>query len=252
MPTPSEIRLVVMTVNRTPAYVHSTLASLLASDPLVRGLPGVDLVVGSPDDGYLDCYRHHRWVRVHPLDPAEWARVRDWPTGRKFCHNYHRCLTTPLAGARGLCVCEDDVVVRDGFVSKLLAVVEEMERGHGLSEYLLACYVPYRLADQPDLRRGRLFASYHPPTFFGTQCMYYPRPVLGALQARVLRDGVERHTQPGDWVVRDYGAEINGIYGTVASLAQHVGRQTTGLGKFHTAPTFDQPFPDLAGPGSAA
>jgi hypothetical protein len=244
--TPAKLRLVVMTVDRSPQYVHHTLASLFASDRLVHEVAGVSLLVGSSDARYLDGYRHHRRLSIHPVDERESSRIQNWTTGRKFCHNYHRCLSVPLEGARGLCVCEDDVVFRDGFITKLLAAVQEMETEHELSRYLLACYVPYRLADDPALRRGRLFASYHAPTFFGTQCMYYPSTVLGDLAERMLHDGVQRHLQPGDWIVRDFGAEINGIYGTVRSLAQHVGRSTTGLGKFHSAPTFDEPFPDAA------
>jgi hypothetical protein len=240
-----------MTVDRTPEYVHGTLASLFASAGAGGdgGPAEVHLVVGSADCSYLDRYRHHGRVRIHPLPEAEWDRVGRLSVKRRFCHNYHRCLTLPLDGCRGLCVCEDDVVVRDGFAAKLRAAADEMERAHGLRRYLLAGYAPYDPAADPSLGRGRYYASYYAPGFYGTQCMYYPAAVVGRLADRVLRDGLDGDLA-GDMVVKAVGLELNAIYGTVASLAQHVGRRTTGLGNFHQSPTFDRPFPDArAGPG---
>ena len=50
--------------------------------------------------------------------PAEEAKCyRGWSTHRKFYVNYHRCLETTIGEAKGLLLCEDDVVFRDGFVA---------------------------------------------------------------------------------------------------------------------------------------
>lgn len=59
MITPNDLRLVVMTVRRSPEYIHTTLASLLLSDALVHQLKGVHLVVGDAEVEYLNQYRHH-------------------------------------------------------------------------------------------------------------------------------------------------------------------------------------------------
>lgn len=237
------LRLAIMTVDRSPPYVHTTLASLFASGEEIHRIAGIELVVGSKEAQYLRCYRHHAGIRIHELTIQEADRIHKWGTGHKFCHNYHRCLSVPLGEAKGLIICEDDVVVRDHFLAHLLATINEMEEQFSLSRYLLALYVPYRLADVPAFRRGRFFASYNAPMFYGTQCMYYPATVVGELRDWMEHKGVNNHTQPGDFVVKDYGKSINAIYGTVASLAQHIGRTTTGLGKFHRSPTFTHPFP---------
>ena len=242
---PEDLRIVISTVARQPEYVHTTLASLFASDPLMHRLCGVGLVVGGDDVSYLGPYGHHAGIDVYPLSHCDASLIRNWPTHRRFCHNYLRCLTLATGEAKGLCVCEDDVVFRDGFVSKLIRTVGEMEDEDGIAKYILACYVPYRLADDPSLRRGRYYASYFAPTFYGTQCVYYPATVLDDVAECMCRDGVENYKHPGDFIVRDYAHSINALYGTVASLVQHIGRVSTGLGRFHSSPTFADPFPEI-------
>jgi hypothetical protein len=236
--TPDELRIAIATVPREPQYIHGTLASLFASDPYVHGVAGLHLLVGAPGEDYLDSYRHHRRIHIEPLSEIDARRSAAWTVHRKACLNHYRCLSLSLGEARGLCVCEDDVVFCDGFVEKLLATVREMEEVHGLRRYLLACYVPYRL-DEPALHRGKRFASYPAHGYYGSQCMYYPREVLAELAGKMDAEGVESPLQPADMIVKDFGIAIDGIYGTTRSLVQHVGRQTTGLGGFHASPTFE-------------
>ncbi len=204
----------------------------------MHGVAGLHLLVGAPDQGYLDSYRHHRRIQIEPLSEIDARRSAPWTVHRRACLNYYRSLNMPLGNSHGLCVCEDDVVFCDNFIEKLLATVREMEEENGLSRYVLACYVPYRL-DEPALERGKRFASYPAHSYYGTQCMYYPRSVVTELAERMQQEGVESYTQPVDMIVKDFGTEIDGIYGTTRSLVQHVGRQTTGLGHFHTSPTFE-------------
>ena len=64
---PEDIHVAIMTVARYPEYVHATLASLFCADPLAPGLASVDLVVGSDDDSYLECYRHSRRLRIRSM-----------------------------------------------------------------------------------------------------------------------------------------------------------------------------------------
>ena len=127
----------------------------------------------------------------------------------------------------------------------MLRAVEEMEDEHGLVKYLLACYAPYRLADNPSLKRGRYYVSYFAPGFYGTQCVYYPRCVLPDVSKMVWERGVVAHKKPGDMIVKEYAVAINGLYATIRSIAQHIGSKSTGLGNFHCSPTFDEEFPDI-------
>lgn len=240
---PDDLRLAISTVARTPEYVHTTLASLFASDPLVHRLAGIHLVVDGVDASYLDAYRHHSVIRLHPLAEAEIAST-SWCPHRRFCHNYYRCLSLDLVGAKGICICEDDIVFRDGFVSKLLRTIGEMEDANGIAKYILSCYVPYCLQDEPGSAKCRCYASYNASAFYGTQCVYYPRTVLAEVATSIFHDGVQVYKQPGDFIVRDYAKSIEALYGTIVSLTQHIGRVSTGIGYFHTAPTFNEPFPE--------
>lgn len=237
------LQIAVMTVPRDPQYVHQTLASLFAADPLVHEAAAVKLLVGSCDAAYLDVYRHHRRFHILPLTEDEQREISQWPVHRKFCHNYHRCLTLDVPESGGLLLVEDDVVFRDGFLRKLMAAIDEMENNHGLYQYVLALYVPYKLRENPSLRRGQFYCSYYAPLFYGTQAVYYPHSVLRPLANLIRETGVDECREPGDMIVKRYGESINAIYGTVASLVQHIGVQSTGLGHFHTTPTFEEVFP---------
>jgi hypothetical protein len=233
-----------MTAPRQPEYVHQTLASLFASDPLVQQIPQIDVMLDSADASHLRPDPHLENLKIHKLTRAEAETTSGWGPHRRFCYNYHRCLTLDIGHARGLLICEDDVIFREGFLAKLLAAIDEME-GCQLRKYLLACYSAYRLNDVPAFRRGRYFCSYYAPSFYGTQCMYYPKPVLGELADRLYQEGVVAHQAPGDMIVKSYGMELNAIYATVCSLAQHVGTVSTGLGNFHESPSFGDPFPGM-------
>lgn len=247
---PEDLALFIVTVKRPVEYIHTMIVSLLASDPLVRRLNRIELVIGGSDSTYIDNYRHHQLFRFHPLSASEQASIQPWSTHRKFCLNYHRCLTNGIGSCKnGILICEDDIIFQDRFLSKLLVTIYEMESQFSIKDYLLACYVPHALHHDPSLKRGKYFASYYAPSFYGTQCMYYPQRVLPRLASLIYDYGVAHYTRPGDMIVKMFGEEINGIYGTVRSLAQHIGRHSTGLGYFHTASSFNEPFPDIGDSG---
>ena len=253
MITPSDLRLAVMTVKRSPEYVHMTLASLLLSDPLVHQLRGVHLVVGGAEVEYLSQYRHHHRIEIHQMGQEDAQQTRRWTLHQRFCLNYYRCLTVPPADCSGICICEDDVIFQDGFIEKMLAAVNEMEQTHKLTKYLLNLYLPSGLLPEPSFRFGQYCAKYDAQSFYGTQCMYYPRSVALELARFVHEHGVSHYRLEGDMLVREYAIEINGLYGTVRSLVQHIGFITTGLaGFFHRAPTFHAGVPSLNSSGCDA
>ena len=141
--TPQDIRLVIMSVWRSPEYIHKTLASLMMSDPLVHQLKGIHIVVGGSDVQYLEQYRHHKRINIHSLTIPENENIKEWLIHRKCCYNYYRCLTIPEMDYHGLCICEDDVVFQDRFVEKMLEAANEMENEHKITKYILDFYLPY-------------------------------------------------------------------------------------------------------------
>ena len=239
--TPNDIRLVIMTVNRTPEYIHKTLASLFLSDPLVHELKGIHLVVGGSNVEYLNQYKHHNCITIHSMTSEDTVQISEWIVHRKFCHNYHRCLTIPDNDYRGLCICEDDVMFQDGFVEKMVESVNEIENEHKLDKYLLDLYLPYGFYPDPSFRSGKMCTKYYPKRFYGTQCMYYPQNIVTEIAQVIYEQGVAEYLLPGDLIIGQYATVKNILYGTKRSLVQHAGFHSTGLaGVFHRSPSFNE------------
>lgn len=236
---PSDIRLAVMTARRSPEYIHATLASLFVSDPLVHHLKGVHLVVGGNEAEYLHQYRHHRRINIHLMGQQDAEETCDWPQQRRCCFNLYRALTILDEDCQGLCICEDDVIFQEGFLSKLLAAVNEIEKTQKPADYLLTAYLPYG-AEQL-LRLGKASTKNNAHTFYGNQCVYYPRGTATELAQFIYQNGVVQQFGPSDLLVREYAAQKNALYGTVRSLVQHVGFHSTGFPQFfHRAASFHE------------
>jgi CheY-like chemotaxis protein len=251
MITPNDIRLVIMSVRRSPQYIHKTLASLSLSDSLVHSLKGIHVVVGGSETEYLASYRHHKIVNIHPLElglvnETEASTVQS--LRRRFNINYYRSLTLPPSDCSGLCICEDDVIFRDGFVGMLTAAVNELEEKHQITEFLLDLYAPYGFRVDPSWT-GRLCVKYDKRIFYGTQCMYYSRKVVERIAQEFYNNGMDPDRLdpiPGDLLLGQYIEAHNMLYGVVPSLVQHIGVCSTGLaGSFHHAPSFQEEFPDV-------
>ena len=236
----NDIRLVIMTVRRSPEYVHKTLASLMLSDPLVHQLKGIHLVVGGADIEYLNQYLHHKNIQIHPMSFEEVEGSRDWVIHRKFCHNYYRCLTINRQDCHGLCICEDDVAFQDGFIEKMLSALNELEQDHKLHHYLLDLYLPNSLMPDPAFGRGKAVTKYLPRNFYGTQCIYYPISIVPEVARLIFEQGVAEYHSPGDLLIGKYLWSTDCLYGPWHSLVQHIGFHSTGLaGMFHRSYTFN-------------
>ena len=227
------MNLAIITVRRSPDYLYPSLLSLFTSG----GFPGpAHLFVGSDDAEYLDLLHGNPRLTVHPMPAGDWAAIADWPVMRRFSYNYWRCLDHFAARGEGVCLCEDDVVYAEGFWGRLAEAVAEADAS--LGEYVLALYSYWDFGADPGLARGRHLAAYPAASFFGTQAVYYT-PGAAAAHAAHLRDrGLGDSQTPGDHVIRDLCVARQDLYVTRASLVQHVGRVSTGLGYFHASPSF--------------
>ena len=231
LPTPDELTIAILTVSRSPQYIHQTLASMFAADETVHRVRHVWIMVGQEDTAYLDRYSHHQRITVCPLSPDEAKMVAEWNIHRRFNHNYHRCLSVlqreSEALSRGIVICEDDIIFRDKFLTRLLVTIHEMESDYSLRDYALALFSAHDFENDRSFYRGRLHCSYGYP-FYGTQCMYYPRGTSDTLAAFIDAHGVQVCEEPGDLLVkRLYG---NRMYACPRALAQHIGTVSTGLG----------------------
>lgn len=249
MSASSRIDIAVITVRRDVDYLPQTLASLFMSDAALHELPPVRLFVGSPDAHYVLDLAHHGRLRVEPLSAKEWTAIRDWSVHRRLSYNLWRALATPGDADGGVCVCEDDVIFRDGFVRKLLAAVAEIERRE-LPKYVLTAYSMYRVGAEPARPAGTYYSVYDPKTHAGNCCLFVSRAAREPLAAFVKQRAVDESTGPADFVVGDFALELRDrgegrMFQTVVSLVQHVGYVSGGTsGAYLYTPSFEDPWPD--------
>ncbi len=235
--------IAIITVARQPNTLDRCLDSILCQ---LDGNVDVHLWIGSDDASHTQ--RFESYVHIHPMKTQQWHSIRDWSVHRRFCVNYQRALSTlQMTPAQGLCVCEDDIVVRAGFAEQLKLTIDEIESSAGMTDYALAAYAAYDFESDRSLYRGRYYCSYPADKFFGTQCVYFPSSIVFDVQLRMQRDGVELSRAPGDLVLREYFIEQQNLYACTRSLAQHKGRTSTGLGDFHESPTFERRFEPIEG-----
>lgn len=246
---PPEYDVAILTVRRPRNYLPQTLASLFASGPEVWRLAPIHLLVGDNDPGHVENFVHHRSVKVHPLAADEWQRIAPWSVHRRLIYNFWRALALPCPAALGRCVCEDDIVVRDGFFSKLRQAVEEAREREG-PRFVLTAYSHYDFAAEPGRRRGRYYCSYNAAVHYGNCCLFISAALLQDLAADFYVRGVEQNEAPADLLLGQLCEERwsrgeGGMFQTVASIAQHKGVVSNGTsGAYSHSPTFDRPWPE--------
>jgi hypothetical protein len=205
----------VLTISRPGQnYLGSTLASLCESDWCQ--LP-VNLILGSSDERHVSQYRDR-------------FKVVSWDKDSKrihvnFCLNYIRALRHDHR--EDVVICEDDIEFSRDWLARLLLAVREIP----LAKYVLSLYTAHDLSDQSN-ERGRHHRAYGARGFWGTQAVFYPGCVRLEI-AKYIEDNIER--KPGDLLIGEWCAKHECLYMTQGSLVQHMGEQTSGLGKFHTA-----------------
>ncbi len=248
MPTPIDIA--VMTVNRPQNYLDQTLASLFASGPEIWQATPIHLFLGSDDDSYLSSWKKVSSLRIHALPPQDWERITSWHVHRRLSFNLWRTLAFPSAAELGRCICEDDIVVRDGFYTKMLQAVEETLQREG-PRFVLTLYSHYDYAADPQRRRGTWYCSYNALTHYGNCCFFVSAALLADLAEQMHLLGVEQDQAPADILLGRICEDLwqqggGGMYQTVASLAQHRGFVSNGTSDhYSSSPTFARPWPVL-------
>jgi len=239
---PSDLALVFVTCPRDPPYFAATLASAFLGDERIAKVASITVAVDADDLACVGALRGHGRVRWVPRTAEESARVAGFHVHHRGCHNYWRALTLAPEDARGVLICEDDLVFRDGWLRMLLECLDEM-RAAGLERFILAPYSSYD-HEQPPLRRGRYYSSYVASGFYGTQAMFYPPEEVSALRKLLWTHGVETPEAPYDLLIQRRTVEFQHLYGTRVSLVQHTGERSTGLGDGrHRSPSFHRAWP---------
>jgi len=224
------IDLAIVTVKREDDYFHATLQSMQADAP-------IDIVIGSLDADYLECYRGDGRLRMHATDPRDWASMRDLDIPRKAGWNYWRALTLAADSGRGIAIFEDDVLFGNAWRQRLEQAVHAAEEEYG-DNYILSLYCPYGFIAEGD-NRGKLIIPYPLEIFAGFQGMYYPSRLRRRFAEYLKAYGVDSYRTHHDLLVKDFLGEAGiPLLTTSPSLVQHVGYKTTGFGACHMSPLF--------------
>lgn len=262
---PEDIRVMVFTCNRRGRkgiqgnakldqgenYVYPMLGSFWMSDPLAHRIAGFDLMVDSDDVKYLWWFfRHTQKVNIHPAEPG---LMDNLPTKGQEMHamcapharltrNYIRTLKRALStDQKGFIICEDDVVLQDGFMGHALDSINEMrcmklpKDGNTLVLYHRPQYIGI-----DSYYRGRHFCSAGSP-FEGLCGIYYDRECLESLIDYVVENEARL---PADLLYAEWSHREWTRYAPPAGLIQHVGGVSAGTsaGSYWTAPNFEKPI----------
>ena len=252
--SPGGLRVSILTTERQPAYIHDSLSSLLGSSASVAALGSIDLMIDADEaSGYLRELRSNPRLKLHYLSDEEWRVQSKRRLGHRFCYNYWRSLNVALDGYWGVVVLEDDVLLREAFVERLILAVEEVRQRQGderigpggLQQFMLALYSTYEFARDPSFYRGYYYCSYGYP-FYGSCGVFYEASIVPLVRDYMWRFGVESHRLPGDLLLNELKASGTlWVYACTRDLVQHVGIVSSGLGAggaVFRSRTFERPW----------
>lgn len=220
----------IITINRPETrhaaknYIDNTLKFLTESDWNETNIP-VNLLVGSTNEAYLEPYRDR--FNIVPWDQESKKLTRD------FDVNYLRSLK--YQPDDDLLLCEDDVRLSKSWYKKLTAAIQEIPQ----KRYVMSLYSPTDFGHKV-YNRGKYYRSYAADRFYGTQSIYYPAHIR-----KEAANFLEKHMKgtewpkPADVILNSFFRNNDFLYLTNPTLVQHIGKQTTGLGTFHSAWNFN-------------
>ena len=222
----------VTTAPREPAYLESTMAGIVRGTAIVA-LPGPVRVCVSGDTSTAERMRRlltaPASVRFEPAIADAWQIVREDGPHRRCCANTWQALAMAPPD-RDVLLLQDDVELAEAGPLHLRFRLRLAQQSHG-ERFVLALYASYRFS-------GEQLAHYPTQKFYGNQALYFPACVASEYAAR-LWEHVRDYQLPDDMVLKGYAVEAGvPLLVSLPNLAQHVGRNSTGLGDFHESPTY--------------
>ena len=238
-----DLRISISTCKREPRYIHETLGSLLFSSPLIHSVGSIDIFVDTSEKILFD-YEYLKNIKIHYLTEEQNKAEELRNKHARFCFNYHRCLNVDLSKYKGVIVLEDDVIVREKFVERLLDCLNEMDPR--VQEFVLTlCMKNSRVNQSSSYKRGIYYSSYPANYFYGTQGVYYAK--TAPFVAKILKDeGFDCENapkKPGDLLIKDYVVAKQNLYSTKFDLVDHIGAISTGLGGTKRSDSFYTSWP---------
>lgn len=233
------INICIMTCDRSPSYLDSTLATLFAAGQEIYSIRGINLIADAVDLSFLRRYvcLCNSSIRVEGLTSKQASYCATVHKRVRFNVGLHRCLQFGLE--YGVLVLEDDVLIKPGMLHWMMLALEEMDKD-GIKHYILSLNTRGReFVDEPAFRRGEFYTSYPLGSpFYGSQAIFYSPKVAKEFGPYLKKNGIRPDGTTdlgGDELLRSFLCETSltwnsGAYATVYAQAEHIGEVSTGLG----------------------
>ena len=229
------MRVVMLTLNRSPIYVRDSLASLFASnvpDDLRVWLLNTSTDGRPGDHGFLGDWANDPRVDVFDYDAATRRRA-ELLTLRERCALAHH-LGLAFAGGDEIILLEDDVRFARGWYDFTIDALELLPLR---SRSIVELHSPHM---HTVIDGSTPLAVYDVMTYYGSQGAFFGAdavaPARAALEPTPARAN-RKHSSDTllqAWLIED----PQPFYAIVPSVIQHVGRESSIGSAFHHAPSF--------------
>lgn len=238
----------IVTVNRPGNFIYQTIRSLEASGFFLHpeNLP-LRLYVGTTDAAYLARYAANPNFAIVPIPKSQMDLFKfDEITRGARCslgHYWAMLNLLEIPGVEGAAVFEDDVRFARGWQTRLYRAVRDVPKKAG-QDWIMSLY----LSDfevRHHRKIGNLWFEVQKEKFFGSQAIYYPRPVLEDFLP-ILRETILLGKQATDMAVANYTRSVRPgtkLLTITPCLVQHIGNISVGCNphaiNFHQAGCFE-------------
>jgi hypothetical protein len=202
--------ITILTCDRQPSYLSDTVATI-------------------PQDYDIQYVSQGQIVRPRAGDliPVDKKYKQDETRHRDSQYNYSIALINTKDGL----IIEDDVKLSKNFNQYLDKVKSDIPT----PRYAVALYSCYQWTQ---INNNLVIAEYPIDMFYGTQAMLYDLETAARFGRYLMKNiGKEPYDLALKTYIKEYDPEVT-LYASKASLVQHTGDISTGLGNGHTAYNF--------------
>jgi len=225
-----QISTVIVTCDREENYLDQTLQSLKKHEHyfiLSQGSQSTkNLALSDISEIQLDIDYY--------LPKEEETKIAPDDVRTKAQYNYINALMLSTGYPYKL-ILEDDVIASDYLNMMLQTYIKQVEEKEKGGAFILSLYTPYIDPTAIGYEPNKAY-EINIDEFYGLQACLYSDSITNDFAVYISEHLSE---QPHDFLIKDY-CKARGIkiYGAGASLFQHIGKKTTGLGYHHTANNF--------------
>lgn len=235
----------IVTINRPGGFIHPMLQSMRrtgffddrANLPLL-------LSVGTEDASHIALYRDLSSdfrVRETSREEMDSFKFDEISRGARCSLGHYFCMKEMLEfDFEALAVFEDDVVFAKGWLPRLNAAIEDLQKVHG-DRWAMVLYLP-NWDVKYYYEKGDLWFPTEKDKFFGSQAILYPRKVAEEFMP-YLEQAIDEGKKATDMALAKYTIESGvPLVAITPCLVEHIGDISVGCNPdavhFHKAGLF--------------